>query len=68
MNRKSTHSVGAMHPIIFFVIVYGISLFLAFFVCSTVYYTFHEKDSTEGHETVAQQEYSLQGNVTASAF
>jgi predicted membrane channel-forming protein YqfA (hemolysin III family) len=68
MNRKSTHSVGAMHPIIFFVIIYGISLFLAFFVCSTVYYTFNEKDASEMHETVAQQKFDLQGSATASAF
>lgn len=37
MSYRSNHSVGAMHPILFFVIVYGIALFLAFFICNTVY-------------------------------
>lgn len=37
MSYRSNHSVGAMHPILFFVIVYGIALFMAFFICNTVY-------------------------------
>ncbi len=41
MNRNTTSSLGAFHPIIFFFVVYGISLFLAFFVCRTVYYTIY---------------------------
>jgi hypothetical protein len=39
MRRNSTSSVGALHPILFFFLVYGISLFLAIFVCRTVYYS-----------------------------
>jgi len=41
MNRKSTSSIGAFHPIIFFCVVYGISLFFAFFVCRAVYFTIY---------------------------
>lgn len=37
MSRSMNHTVGAMHPVLFFVVVYGISLFLAFFICTTVY-------------------------------
>jgi hypothetical protein len=37
MRRNSTSSFGAIHPILFFMLVYGISLLLAIFVCRTVY-------------------------------
>jgi hypothetical protein len=31
--------MGALHPVVFFMLVYAISLFLAIFVCRTVYYS-----------------------------
>ena len=46
MNRNSTSSMGALHPVLFFLLVYGISLFLAFYVCRTVYYTINGDEST----------------------
>lgn len=39
MRRNSTSAMGAFHPVLFFMFVYGISLFLAIFVCRTVYYS-----------------------------
>lgn len=47
MNRNSTSSMGALHPILFFLLVYGISLFLAFYVCRTVYFTINGEDSAK---------------------
>jgi hypothetical protein len=39
MTRNSASSgIGALHPILFFFLIYGISLFLAFVVCRTVYF------------------------------
>ena len=46
MRRNSTSSLGAFHPILFFLFVYVISLFLAIFVCRTVYNTLHDETST----------------------
>jgi hypothetical protein len=46
MNRNSTSSMGALHPVLFFMLIYGISLFLAFYVCRTVYYTINGEDVT----------------------
>jgi hypothetical protein len=45
MRRNSTSSLGAFHPILFFLFVYGISLFLAIFVCRTVYNSLHDENS-----------------------
>jgi hypothetical protein len=48
MNRNASSSMGALHPILFFMLVYGISLFLAFYVCRTVYYSINgEEPSTQ---------------------
>lgn len=37
MRRNSTSAIGAFHPILFFILVYGISVCMALFVCRTVY-------------------------------
>ena len=42
MKRTSTSSIGALHPVLFFLFVYGISLFLAIFVCRTVYFSINQ--------------------------
>lgn len=67
MNRKSTSSIGALHPILFFMFVYGISLFLAIFVCRTVYFSIN-KDVAENSQTElkANLDYNTSSNsVTA---
>jgi hypothetical protein len=43
MRRNSTPAMGAFHPILFFMFIYGISLLLAIFVCRTVYYSLNEE-------------------------
>jgi hypothetical protein len=45
MRRNSTSAMGALHPVLFFMLVYGISLFLAIFVCRTVYYSINDQEA-----------------------
>ncbi len=55
--------MGALHPVIFFTLVYGISLVMAIFVCRTVYY------SINGEETASVEQkgdFQNAGQVTAS--
>lgn len=52
MRRNSTSSIGALHPVVFFLVVYGISLFLAIFVCRTVYYSMNNDVNSQSHEMV----------------
>ena len=54
MNRNSSSSMGALHPLFFFMLVYGISLFLAFYVCRTVYYTINGEESSVQNKLVTQ--------------
>lgn len=44
MKRNST--LGALHPILFFVFVYAFSIFMALFVCRSIYYTINGNDVT----------------------
>jgi hypothetical protein len=37
MRRNSTSAIGALHPIMFFLLVYGISVCMALFVCRALY-------------------------------
>lgn len=63
MKRNQHAALGAMHPIFFFVLVYSIALFLALFVCRTVFYSIYSKDdigaikvaSPSSKNTVVQQ-------------
>ena len=45
MRRSSTSSVGSLHPVLFFIFIYGISLVQALFVCRTVYYSLNGNDA-----------------------
>jgi hypothetical protein len=64
MRRNSTSSVGALHPVLFFTLIYGISLFLAIFVCRTVYYSIN--DGAASHTEQNQKFQSSVSNATAS--
>jgi hypothetical protein len=44
MTRNSTSTIGALHPVMFFILIYGISLFMALFVCRAVYYSINGKE------------------------
>ena len=66
MSRRKTSSVGAFHPVLFFVVIYGISLFLAFFVCSSVYYSINDSDEISNQK--ASQQYELDNNTTVTAL
>ncbi len=37
--KSSKASIGALHPILFFVGVYVVALFFSIFICSTVFYS-----------------------------
>lgn len=46
MRRNSTSSVGALHPVLFMLLVYVVSVVLAFFVCRIVYFSLHPEEAT----------------------
>ena len=64
MRRNSTSAMGALHPILFFLVIYGISLFLALFVCRTVYYSINDNELA-GSKSLQADIYSTQTHITA---
>ena len=64
MRRNSTSAMGALHPVLFFLVIYGMSLFLAIFVCRTVYYSIHD-DSVANSKTIETGIYSTGPQTTA---
>ena len=37
MKRNSTASMGALHPVLFLLMIYVLSVAMAIFVCTTIY-------------------------------
>jgi flagellar biosynthesis protein FliP len=64
MRRNSISPISALHPILFFVVIYGISLFLALFVCRTVYYSIND-DGLANSKNIQTDIYSTQAHTTA---
>jgi flagellar biosynthesis protein FliP len=64
MRRNSTSAMGALHSVLFFLVIYGISLFLAIFVCRTVYYSING-DGVASSNTAQTDMYSTQVHTTA---
>jgi hypothetical protein len=57
--------MGALHPVLFFMFVYGISLFLALFVCRTVYYSINDDGPAEASAKKAEL---TPGSMTATVY
>jgi flagellar biosynthesis protein FliP len=64
MRRNSISPISALHPILFFLVIYGMSLFLALFVCRTVYYSIHDESVTNS-KTIQTDMYSTEAHTTA---
>ncbi|MBC7947255.1 MAG: hypothetical protein H7Y42_05200 [Chitinophagaceae bacterium] len=39
MRAKSVNSMGALHPILFFAVMYVVVLFFSIFICSSLFYS-----------------------------
>lgn len=47
MKTKTLNSVGALHPILFFAVMYVVVLFLSIFICSSLFYSFNANSTSE---------------------
>ncbi len=54
MKSKSLTSVGALHPILFFAVMYVVVLFLSIFICSSLFYSFNSDSASNFPEQTAQ--------------
>jgi uncharacterized membrane protein len=54
MKSKTLNSVGALHPILFFAVMYVVVLFLSIFICSSLFYSFNSDSASNMPEKTAQ--------------
>ncbi len=67
MNYKSSYSAGAIHPVLFSVLVYLIVLFIAFFICNAVYNNLNSESAVVQGETQTDG-YALVQAKTHAAY
>ena len=51
---KTKNSVGALHPILFFAVVYVVALLLSVFICSSLFYSLNGSSSKIGNQQVIE--------------
>lgn len=61
MTRNSTSAMGALHPVLFFTLVYIISILMALFVCRAIYI------SVNGDPDVVQTDAKSEKSVSLAA-
>ncbi len=59
MTRNSTSTMGALHPVLFFTLVYIISILMALFVCRAIYISVNGDPDVVQTETKADKHASL---------
>ena len=59
--KSSKSTIGALHPILFFIGVYVVALFFSMFICSTVFYTLN--GDSDNAATEISQKATVQGNT-----
>jgi hypothetical protein len=51
MKAKNFTSAGALHPILFFAVMYVVVLLLSVFICSSLFYTFNSDSYASDSKT-----------------
>ena len=46
--KSRTNSLGALHPILFFAVMYVVVLFLSIFICSSLFYSLNSDTASVG--------------------
>ena len=56
MKTRNFTTVGSLHPILFFVVVYVVALLFSIFICSALFYSCNAKSAKFGEEKTAPLE------------
>lgn len=68
MKTKNFTSLGSLHPILFFAVVYVVALFFSIFICSSLFYscnTSQAKISSQQATPVNQQVNAASATIVA---
>jgi len=67
MKTRNLPSVGALHPVLFFAVMYIVVLFFSIFICSSLFYSCSSSSTTLAKKsTPAKQETSMPVQVSTA--
>lgn len=66
MSRNSTSTMGALHPVLFFTLVYIISILMALFVLRSVYISVYGDPDTVQTETKQKKDLNYKATEVNS--
>jgi len=68
MKTRNLPSVGALHPVLFFAVMYIVVLFFSIFICSSLFYSCSSSSSSIAKKTTApaKQETSMPVQVSTA--
>ena len=64
MKAKTFTTMGALHPVLFFVVVYIVALFFSIFICSSLFYSC----KSNGAKLAKEQKIPLQKSVVSNSI
>jgi hypothetical protein len=67
MKTKTFTTMGALHPVLFFVGVYVVALFFSIFICSSLFYSCKSNSTKLAKEQNVPLQKSGTSNSTATA-
>jgi len=50
MRAKNFSTIGSLHPILFFAVVYVVALFFSIFICSSLFYSCNTSSAKIGNQ------------------
>ena len=65
---KTKNSVGALHPILFFAVVYVVALLLSVFICSSLFYSLNGGSSKIGNQQVIELDKQATAAVASTTI
>ena len=65
---KTKNSVGALHPILFFAVVYVVALLLSVFICSSLFYSLNGGSSKIGNQQVIELDKQAAATVASTTI
>jgi hypothetical protein len=68
MKTKTFTTMGALHPILFFIVVYIVALFFSIFICSSLFYSCKSSSSKLAKEQKMPIQKTAVSNTTAAVL
>jgi hypothetical protein len=67
MKTKTFTTMGALHPVLFFVGVYAVALFFSIFICSSLFYSCQSSAKLAKEQKLPLQKSGAPGTMTTAA-